>query len=193
MKSVLILNGHPNPDSFNNALCEAYASGAREAGAHVEILHIGQLDFDPSLRYGYSKRMELEPDLLHAQELIRKSNHLVWVHPVWWGGMPAVTKGFIDRVFLPGFAFKYRENSVWWDRLLAGKTARIITTADEPYFYYRLVPRRPGINQLKRAVLHFCGVKPVKVTFIGPVRGAKPGFLEKKIAHVKAIGKREVI
>lgn len=48
---------------------------------------------------------------------------MVWFHPVWWGGLPALTKGFIDRVFTPGFAFKYRENSVWWDKLLSGKTA----------------------------------------------------------------------
>ncbi len=81
------------------------------------------MQFNPNLQFGYQKRIELEPDLLGAWEKIKWADHLVWIHPVWWGGLPAITKGFIDRVFLPGFAFKYRENSVWWDRLLKGKTA----------------------------------------------------------------------
>jgi putative NADPH-quinone reductase len=63
---------------------------------------------------------------------------LVWIHPVWWGGLPAITKGFIDRLFLPGMAYKYRDNSILWDKLLKGKTARIITTLDQPGWYYRL-------------------------------------------------------
>ncbi len=94
------------------------------------------------------------------------------VHPVWWGGLPALTKGFIDRLFLPGFAFKYRENSSFWDKLLKGKTAHIINTLDQPGWYYRLVYGRPSVNQLKKSTLEFCGVKPVKVTYFGIVKTA---------------------
>ena len=93
---------------------------------------IAGLKFNTNLQFGYKKRIELEPDLFEAWEKIKWANHLVWVHPVWWGGLPAITKGFIDRVFLPGFAFQYRENSVWWDKLLKGKTAHIIITLDQP-------------------------------------------------------------
>jgi putative NADPH-quinone reductase len=80
----------------------------------------------------------LEPDLLAAWEKILWAEHLVWIYPIWWGSMPAILKGFIDRLFLLGFAFKKKENSVWWDKLLTGKSARIITTLDQPkwYFYY---------------------------------------------------------
>src|SRR5690606_1489299 len=123
------------------------------------------------------KRMELEPDLLDAWETIMWAQHLVWVHPVWWGGLPAVTKGFIDRVFLPGMAFKYRENSVWWDKLLTGKTAHIITTLDQPGWYYRLMYGQPSINALRKSTLQFCGIYPVKVTTVGIVKNAP----EKKI------------
>ena len=45
---------------------------------------------------------------------------------------PALMKGFLDRVLLPGFAFKKREGSVWWDKYLTGKTARLICTLDQP-------------------------------------------------------------
>ncbi len=98
---------------------------------------------------------------------------MIWVHPVWWGGLPAITKGFIDRLFLPGFVFQYRENSVFIDKLLKGKTAHIITTLDQSGWYYWLVYGRPSVNQLKKSTLEFCGVKPVKVTYIGIVKDSK--------------------
>ncbi|MDH4472587.1 MAG: NAD(P)H-dependent oxidoreductase [Fluviicola sp.] len=191
MKKILVINGHPNLASFNRALADAYISGAEKAGAEVKTLTIAELDFNPSLQFGYQQRMELEPDLVNAQKLILWADHLVWVHPVWWGGLPAVTKGFIDRVFLPGFAFKYRENSVWWDKLLAGRTARIITTLDQPSWYYRFAFGRPSVNQLKKSVLQFCGIKPVKVTYIGPIRQSKEDFQAKMIQQLTILGEQE--
>ncbi len=115
MKNILIINGHPHKESLNFGLAEAYKKGALESGYHVEEIIIADLNFNPNLQYGYQKRMELEPDLLDAWEKIKRADHMVWVHPVWWSGLPAITKGFIDRLFLPGFTFKPRENSVWWD------------------------------------------------------------------------------
>ncbi|WP_428069611.1 NAD(P)H-dependent oxidoreductase [Chryseobacterium gambrini] len=170
MKKILIINGHPNKDSFNFGIAKAYQDGALQSGAEVKEIVIADLNFNPNLQFGYQKRMDLEPDLVKAWEKIQWADHLVWIHPVWWGGLPAITKGFIDRLFLPGFAFKYRENSVWWDKLLKGKTAHIITTLDQPGLYYRFFFGRPSVNQLRKSVLEFCGVKPVKVTYIGIIK-----------------------
>ncbi|MGI9649676.1 NAD(P)H-dependent oxidoreductase [Chryseobacterium sp. RLHN22] len=170
MKKILIINGHPNKASFNFGIAEAYKKGAIESGAEVKEIIIAELNFNPNLQFGYRKIMELEPDLVEAWEKIIWADHLVWIHPVWWGGLPAIMKGFIDRLFLPGRAFKYRENSVWWDKLLKGKTAHIITTLDQPGLYYRLMFGRPSVNQLKKSVLQFCGIKPVKVTYIGIIK-----------------------
>jgi putative NADPH-quinone reductase len=69
-------------------------------------------------------------------------------------------------------AFQYRENSVWWDKLLTGKTAHIITTLDQPGWYYRLFYARPSVNQLTKSTLQFCGIKPVKVSYIGIIKTA---------------------
>jgi NAD(P)H dehydrogenase (quinone) len=172
MKNILIINGHPNSKSFNFAIADAYEKGALQSQTSVETITIADLKFNPNLQFGYQQRTELEPDLLEAWKKIQKADHLVWVHPVWWGGLPAITKGFIDRLFLPGMAFQYKENSVWWDKLLKGKTAHIITTLDQPGWYYRLFYGRPSVNQLKKSTLEFCGVKPVKVTYIGIVKSA---------------------
>ncbi|WP_312923773.1 NAD(P)H-dependent oxidoreductase [Empedobacter brevis] len=190
-KKILIINGHPNKDAFNNGIAIAYKTGAENTGAEVKEILIGDLQFNPNLQFGYQKRTELEPDLIEAWEKIKWAEHLVWVHPVWWGGLPAVTKGFIDRLFLPGFAFQYKENSVWWDKLLKGKTARIITTLDQPSWYYWLVYGRPSVNQLKKSTLEFCGIKPVKVTYIGVVKIATPEIRNKWIEKVVALGRKQ--
>jgi NAD(P)H dehydrogenase (quinone) len=190
MKKILIINGHPNKNSFCFGLAEAYKKGALASGAEVKEIIIRDLQFNPNLQFGYQKRTELEPDLLSAWEKIKWANHLVWVHPVWWGGLPAITKGFIDRLFLPGFAFRYRENSVWWDKLLKGKTAHIITTLDTPGWYYRFVYGRPSINQLRITVLQFCGIKPVKVTLVQPIRNSNTRFRQCWLEKVEKIGEK---
>lgn len=190
MKKIALINGHPNHESFNFALVEAYKKGAENSGAEIKEIIIRDLVFNPNLQFGYQKRMDLEPDLLKAWEIIQWADHLVWVHPVWWGGLPAVTKGFIDRLFLPGLAFKYRENSVWWDKFLTGKTAHIITTIDQPGWYYRMFYGRPSINQLKKSTLEFCGVKPVKVTYIGIIKNSKEEQRQKWIEKVYSLGRK---
>ncbi len=168
--NILIVLGHPDMGSFDAALAFAYAEGAKDAGAAVEVLELGKLQFDPILHKGYHEIQQLEPDLIKSQELIKWANHLVFVYPSWWGNMPALLKGFIDRVFLPGFAFKYRENSPFWDKFLGGRSARIILTMDSPGLWNRLVYHRANIYAMKAATLEFCGIKPVKVSVFDRIR-----------------------
>lgn len=191
MKKILIINGHPNKESFNYGIFSSYREGAIESGAEIKEIIISDLRFNPNLQFGYRKIMELEPDLVEAWDKILWADHLVWVHPVWWGGLPAITKGFIDRLFLPGHAFKYRPNSVWWDKLLKGKTAHIITTLDQPGFYYRWMFGRPSVNQLKKSVLQFCGVDPVKVTYIGIVKNSDERQRKVWLNKIKLIGRKQ--
>lgn len=169
-KKILIINCHPNPESFNYALAAAYKNGAEDTGAEVKEIQIAGLNFNPNLQYGYKKRTELEPDLIDSFEKIKWADHLVWIHPLWWSGLPAIAKGFIDRLFLPGFTFQYRENSIMWDKLLKGKTARIIVTLDQPGWFYRFFNGNASVNQLKRGVLKFCGVSPVRLSYIGIIK-----------------------
>jgi NAD(P)H dehydrogenase (quinone) len=158
MKKILIINGHPNKESFNYGLSEAYKKGAEKSGNEVKEILVGELEFGPNLQYGYQKRTELEPDLLKAWKKIEWAEHIVWIYPLWWGFMPAILKGFIDRLFLPNFAFQYKENSTQWDKLLKGKTAHIINTMDYPVWYYRWFLRERGTKIMKNMILSFVGV-----------------------------------
>ena len=190
MKNILVINGNPSKDSLSTSLTEAYEHGLKKAKAVYNILNLAELKFNPILQHGYKKRTELEPDLLKAQELIKAADHLVFVFPTWWGTFPTLLQGFIERVFLPGFSFKYRENSLFWDKLLTGKTARLIITMDAPSFYYKLIYRSPGVNAMKRAILNFCGVKPVRSTIFGPVKSANDKKIGTWIAKVEHLGEK---
>jgi putative NADPH-quinone reductase len=143
------------------------------------------------LKYGYQQRLELEPDLLAAIDAMKACDHMVWVHPVWWGGLPALLKDFIDRIFLPSIMFDYNEaklGGMGWDGYLEGKTARIIATMDTPKILYRLLYSAPSINQLKKTTLEFCGVKPVKVTQFAPVKGSTQETRERWVKTVHELG-----
>ncbi len=187
---TLIIVGHPDKESYNFALAKAYKSGAIASGTEVKEVYIRDLDFNPNLEFGYRKRTELEPDLLEAQKLIKWANHLVWIYPVWWGSLPAIMKGFIDRVFLPGFAFKKRENSVWWDKFLTDKTARIICTLDQPGWFYRWINGAPSHYAMRKLTMNFVGVKKVKITTIAPLRLSTEGFRKKWLQKVEALGRK---
>ena len=182
-KRILLILGTPKHDSLCQALAEAYTQGARGEGHIVHQLRLGELQFDPILREGYGQNQALEPDLLEAQRQIHWAEHLVFVYPVWWGGVPALLKGFFDRTFLPGFAFKYRNRSQLWDKLLSGRTADLLVTLDTPPWYFRWIYGAPAHRQMVRTILGFCGIKTRRLTEFAPVRPSseeqRQGWLRK--------------
>lgn len=190
MKQVLIINGHPDKQSYNYALSEAYLKGASKTNAILTQINIADLDFNPNLKFGYRKRTELEPDLLEAIEKIKKADHIVWVFPMWWYGYPALMKGFIDRTFLPGITFQPIEGKPMPKKLLKGKTARIIITADTPKWYDSLFMKSPAINQFKTGTLEFCGISPVKVTYISPIKGSNAYYKENWLGKIALLGEK---
>ena len=177
--NILIINGNPKESSFSDAICEAYKKGAEEKKAHVEVINVRDLDFDLNLSQGYNKPTVFEADLEKAKELLLWADHMLWVHPLWWYSCPALLKGFIDRLFLPNITYKFEEGALFPTQLLKGKTARIICTADTPHWYYRFIMGSPATHQLKKGTLEFCGVKPVKTNYIGPIRNSTEAFRTK--------------
>ena len=171
-KRILLILGHPSTTSFCAALAERYAQSALDAGHEVRQLRLGEMVFDPVLRDGYQQIQTLEDDLNAAQSDILWAEHLTLVYPIWWGGIPALLKGFFDRVLLPGFAFKYRKGKAFPDKLLNGRTAHLLVTMDTPPWYYRLIYRMPGLHEVRKTTLQFCGIKPLRTLTFGPVLGS---------------------
>lgn len=190
MKKILIILGHPVKDTFSDSLRESYKKGALASGAEIREIVLRKLRFDLNFSEGYRGNQELEPDLVKAQQDITWADHIVLIYPNWWSTFPALMKGFIDRTFLPGFAFKYRKGSLLWDKLLKGRSARIIVTMDTPPWYYWLVYRRPGHNAMKRGILEFCGIRPVRVTTIGSLKISSEHKREQWIAKAERLGRK---
>ncbi|MNJ98600.1 hypothetical protein D3C87_163670 [compost metagenome] len=190
MKKILVINGHPNKGALSGALSENYARGAKESGHEVRLTHLSDLSFDPILRKGYAEIQPLEPDLLRAQEDILWAEHIVVVFPIWWSAVPALLKGFFDRTLLPGFAFKYHKGNPFWDKLLQGRTGRIIFTTDAPWAWNWLINRDPVIHMMKTGVLKFCGITPVGVTQFDRVKDRNPEHIQKYLKKALDLGKR---
>jgi len=190
MKNVLLILGHPSKNSFNASLLEVYKKGAMEAGAEIKTIYIGELVFNPNLAEGYNKREEniLEDDLKDAQSKISWASHIVFIYPTWWGSLPAVTKGFFDRVFLPGFAFKYHKGNPLPEKLLKGRSLRVISTMDTPKFWFNLIYGRAEYKMLKQLVFAFVGFSPVRFTTIGSARTNTPADREKWINKIYKMG-----
>ncbi|XDD47054.1 NAD(P)H-dependent oxidoreductase [Leptospira sp. WS39.C2] len=191
-QNILIVLGHPNLNSYCAQLANTYVEAAKSSGHEAHLLNLTELNFDYNLKFGYhkEKKQTLEPDIVKSQSLIQNANHLVFIYPSWWASMPAILKAWIDRVFLPGFAFAYQKHSPFPKQLLKGKTARIIITMDAPTWYYKWVNRSPGVQLLKHGTLQFCGVKKVKVTYLDQIRFRNHETLSKWIQNIEQLGKK---
>lgn len=171
-KKVFIFLGQEDKDTFCGELADAYEKGARDGGHEVRRANIGDLKFDPLLHKAYKEIQELEPDLKQVQEDIRWADHIVVIYPTWWSTMPAILKGFFDRVWLPGFAFHFHTENMFWDRLLKGKTGHVITTYDGWPFAERVL-FGDSTNEIGRAIMMFAGIH-TKIQKIGDLKHAGP-------------------
>lgn len=167
---VLIILGHPRVDSFCAALARTYGEAAESYGLEVHTLVLAHLEFDPNLRSVSRRKQPLEPDLEMAREAIAEADHLVFVYPIWWGMMPALLKGFLDRILMPGFAFTERTGGQGYTGLLRGKSAQLLTTMDTPPAVVKYLLWSPGHRAFSVATLKFCGIGPVRTRSYGPVK-----------------------
>ncbi|RBW57291.1 flavodoxin family protein [Tenacibaculum sp. E3R01] len=190
MKQILLINGHPDKQSFNHALCDSYKKGTKKTNVIIDQINIVDLNFNSNLKFGYRKRTELEPDLINAINKIKKADHIVWFFPLWWAGYPAIMKGFIDRVFLPGITFEPVNGKPFPKKLLKGKTARIVITSDTPSWYDYLFMKRPAINQFKKGTLQFCGIKPVKITYLSVIKNSTEKHRDKWLNKLYSLGEK---
>ncbi|KQQ05491.1 MULTISPECIES: NAD(P)H-dependent oxidoreductase [unclassified Rathayibacter] len=180
---TLIIDGHPNAGSLCAALARQYAVAHGDA----VVLAVRDLEFDPDLSSGYTRRQELEPDLERAWQLLLEARHVVVVTPIWWGSVPALLKGFFDRVLLPRRAYRTKENGLP-EGLLTGRTGRVIVTSDSPWWYLPLVGDTT-VRHVRQTTLRFCGIRPVRATRLGPVKGSTPQRRERWLAEAGRLGR----
>ena len=185
--NILIIYAHPNPTSFNTAILKQVKDSLSKSH-NISVLDLYAEGFDPVLRFDeVNKRRDLAQvsDMKKYRDLISEANHLIFIFPIWWSGMPAILKGFIDRVFVAGFAYSYKKTGL--SGYLNGKSAWIITTHNTPALLMPFVQDYGKV--LKNQVLKSCGISPVKLTELTPVEkitDEKRRQLLEKLAKVAA-------
>lgn len=129
MKTVIIY-AHPNPISFNAALAEVVQEEMEKLGSQVKVKDLYGMDFNPCLGeedFKAFRRGDIPADIQEEQDDISWADHLVFIAPIWWINFPAILKGYFDRVFSAGFAYKV--TSQGFVGLLNRKKVLVITTS----------------------------------------------------------------
>jgi putative NADPH-quinone reductase len=184
IKKIYIIVGHPAKKSLCSRLADEYQATALQKGYEVRRDNITDLTFDPILHEGYKQIQTLEPDLLNIQTNLKWCNELIIFYPMWWGSMPALLKGLIDRTILPGFAFHYHDNDRLWDKYLSNRTAKVFSTSGGPAIYNRFVYKNADFTIIKKAILNFVGFKNVRCKRFGGVAD-KSFQADEAIAYIK--------
>jgi NAD(P)H dehydrogenase (quinone) len=188
MKKILIIDGHPDSESLVAFLCKKYEEAAKQHH-HVEKITIRDLQFDNILHYGYRKTQDLEPDLLLAQKKIQDCNHLVLFFPNWWGSLPALTKGFIERIFIRGFSHSFNPQKKKAEKLLKEKTASFIYTQSSPKFYTKLIIGDPLWKCLKNSIFGYVGFSNLKRYYVPRAKSLGSKRLQKILQNIEKMGK----
>jgi putative NADPH-quinone reductase len=193
-RRILIIQGHPDAAAphFGHALAACYAEAAQDAGHVVQRIDVARLDF-PLLRSAQAwERDEPPPVLLEAQRQIRWADHLVFFFPLWLGDMPALLKAFLEQVARPGFAFRPSPGGGLGERLLAGRSARVVVTMGMPALVYRFYFRAHSVRALERNVLGHLGFSPVDETLIGRVAALDDAARIRWLATLRRLGRLAV-
>jgi putative NADPH-quinone reductase len=187
MSKVLVIVGHARTATYCDALGEAYAKGARAGGHDVTHVRTAELTFDPVLRGAYAELQPLEPDLAAAHDALLAADHIVIIFPLWLGTMPAILKGFLERVLQPEIFDAAREGR--FQKPLKGKSARIITTMGMPGFVYRWWFGTHALKVLEHNILRFVGAAPVRNTIHGSIESVSDDKRKSWLADAEAMGR----
>lgn len=125
----LIVYAHPNSGSLNHFFKQTVLESLQESGEEIEVRDLNQINFNPvlSLEDMKGQRMgKVADDVKKEQDFIAWSDRIIFIYPIWWTGMPAIMKGYIDRVFSYGFAYRYDQGIQ--KGLLTGKKTIIINS-----------------------------------------------------------------
>jgi len=191
-RRILVIEGHPDPDERRlcRALAQAYASGATASGHQVERIDLATVTFPLLPSQAAFEHDALPPSLIPAQQAILAAEHIVLAFPLWLGTMPALVKAFLEQVLRPGIAFRYGARGP--EKLLRGRSARLVVTMGMPVLAYRWWFRAHGLKGLERSILGFVGIKPIRESLFGNVETASPATRQKWLDEMRRDGQRGI-
>ncbi len=159
----LIIYAHPNPKSFNHAIKEIMEEKLGEAGHSFQTRDLYGIGFSPELSgndFVAGKQGQVLADIKGEQDYIRNSDILIVIHPIWWFNMPAILKGYIDRVFSYGFAYGVNEKGPYG--LLTDKKVILINTTGGTEEIYAKAGYKEALKKtIENGIFGFCGMQVI--------------------------------
>jgi NAD(P)H dehydrogenase (quinone) len=170
---ILYVYAHPEPKSFNGALKDTALVALKDKGHEVKLSDLYAMKFDPVLKASdFPERKNLEvfnpfleaikasktgafaPDIKEEMEKVKWADLLIFQFPIYFTSMPAIMKGWIDRVLAPGFGFNPVTNSAYDTGLFKGKSAMLVTTTGAPKEMYSEGGAHGDLNKHLEAITH---------------------------------------
>ncbi|MEI7528224.1 MAG: NAD(P)H-dependent oxidoreductase [Elusimicrobiota bacterium] len=183
----LILYCHPNPKSFCHAILETVLEGLKAKGQEAEVRDLYALNFNPvktAADFMDSKSDRVSDDIRTEQDLLLKADRVIVIYPVWWAGLPALLKGYIDRVFSYGFAYSYDFKDLSTFKLV-GKQVCLFTTMGAPNFFYLLTMMLAAMAKTSDGgIFKFCKMKVKEHAWFGGVPSSTD---EKRAAYLNRV------
>lgn len=159
MSPYLVVYAHPNHQGHSGYLLKEVQKIWQEKGIEADVIDLYAIGYDPVLKDSelYSAgRKEISEQNKEFQEKIKAAKYLLFIYPTWWQNMPAILKGFLDRVFTSGFGFTYKNKLPV--KLLKGKKAAVFTSTGGPGVYNRFFTHYSSLRVLSKHLLNFCGI-----------------------------------
>ncbi|MBZ5753746.1 NAD(P)H-dependent oxidoreductase [Metabacillus rhizolycopersici] len=173
----LIVYAHPYPESLNHAILETTVNTLKKNGHEVVVRDLYALDFQPVLKPEDTAAMKAgntPNDIKTEQEFIAEADVITFIYPIWWTGLPAILKGYVDRVFAFGFAYSAGPEGVI--KLLEGKKGLIINTHGTPNEIYDEIGMTAGLKVTSdTGIFNFTGIEPVDHILFGSI-----GYLDEE-------------
>lgn len=188
---ALIAIGHHDPASLTHALAGQIASGLHAAGHTSEFADLGAEQFDPRFSladHAVHRRQAAAPaDVLAEQARIERADTLVLIYPIYWWSLPALLKGWVERVFSNGWAFDYHADGKLIKKL-GGLTVHLVGVAGADAATFE----RHGYNQamatqIEHGIFDYCGAEVLSTTLLtdSEIRDNAPG-----LEHARQLGER---
>ena len=159
MKTIVF--AHPWNGSFNKAILDKVVENLEKTKEKYTIIDLNKDGFNPVMTEKdlelYSQGKSADPLVLKYQEILKNTDELILIFPIWWMSLPAILKGFLDKVMLRGFAYESGKYGI--KGLLPIKSAKMITTAEAPKILLSITGF--GIT-MKKANLGGIGIKKTK-------------------------------
>lgn len=152
----LIIYAHPNTKGH----CSEILKLVKKKLKKYELIDLYKMNYDPVLHENElytTGNKKITKQNKKFQDQIKKADRLIFIYPIWWGGMPAILKGWFDKVFVSGFAFNY-EKKIPFGKF-HGKKAIVFLTTASPKLFTWLLSKNRYLKNIKNEILGFCGIK----------------------------------